>query len=80
MTWQRTRIQPTGEVLVAGNTRTGVGKERSPDSGKPKDVNYPEVAQALWYYGALHDEPETIQLALTVQRWRDTGGVSGAGK
>jgi hypothetical protein len=80
MEWQKTRIKPTGEVIVEGNTRTGVGKELSPDSGKPKDVNYPEVAQALWYYGALHDEPKTIELALTVQRWRDNGGASGTAK
>ncbi|HEY2838624.1 MAG TPA: hypothetical protein VGJ26_05730 [Pirellulales bacterium] len=76
MAWEVTRIRPTGEVEVEGNTRTGVGKELSPQSGRPKDVNYNEVAQALWYYGALRDEPKTIELALTVQRWRDGGGKS----
>jgi len=71
MDWQRKRIKPTGEVEVEGNTRTGVGKELSPDSGKPKSVNYNEVAQTLWYYGAIHNEPEVIDLALKVQAWRD---------
>ncbi len=71
MAWQLTRIRPTGEVVVEGNTRTGVGKEISPQSGRPKDVNYNEVAQTLWYYGALHDEPEIIDLALKVQAWHD---------
>ena len=71
MDWQLTRIKPTGEVEVEGNTRTGVGKELSPESGRPKDVNYNEVAQALWYYGALHNEPEIIDLALKVQARRD---------
>ena len=70
MDWQRTRIKPTGEVEVEGNTRTGVGKEPSP-TGVPKHVNYNEVAQALWYYGALHNDPEIIDLALKVQAWRD---------
>ena len=70
MDWQRTRIKPSGEVEVEGNTRTGVGKELSPTSGRPKDINYNEVAQALWYYGALHQEPEVIELALKVQAWQ----------
>jgi len=65
MAWERTRIKPTGEVEVAGNTRTGVGKELS-KTGVPKSVNYNEVAQTLWYYGALHNDPDLIALALKV--------------
>jgi hypothetical protein len=65
MDWERTRIKPTGEVEVAGNTRTGVGKELS-KTGVPKSVNYNEVAQTLWYYGALHHDPDLIALALQV--------------
>jgi hypothetical protein len=71
MDWQRTRVKPTGEVEVEGNTRTGVGKELSPE-GVPKNINYNEVAQALWYYGALRNEPDVIDLALKVQAWHDT--------
>ncbi|MBX9655607.1 hypothetical protein K2Y11_18480 [bacterium] len=70
MDWQLTRIKPTGEIIVEGNTRTGVGKELSPDSGKPKDVNYSEVAQTLWYYGAIHNEPAVIDVALKVREWQ----------
>ena len=73
MDWQLTRIKPTGEIEVEGNTRTGVGKELSPESGRPKDVNYNEVAQCLWYYGAIHNEPKIIDLALKVQARRDKG-------
>ena len=71
MAWQRTRIKPTGEVEVGGNTRTGVGKELSP-TGVPKNVNYREVSQTLWYYGALHKEPDLIALALKVDEYDRT--------
>lgn len=70
MDWQLTRIKPTGEIIVEGNTRTGVGKEASPDTGKPKDVNYSEVAQTLWYYGAIHEEPAVIEVARKVREWQ----------
>ena len=73
MDWQRSRIKPTGEVEVRDNTRTGVGKEPGAD-GIPKKVNYNEVAQTLWYYGAIHHEPDVIELALKVQKWHDTNG------
>ena len=69
MDWEQTRIKPTGEVEVEGNTRTGVGKERS-KSGVPKQVNYGEVSQTLWYYGALHNDPSAIALALKVEEYR----------
>lgn len=69
MAWLKTRIKPTGEVEVAGNTRTGVGRERS-KSGVPKQVNYGEVSQTLWYYGALHDDPDAIALGLKVEEYR----------
>jgi hypothetical protein len=68
MKWQRTRIKPTGEIEIEGNTRTGTGKELA-GSGEPKKVNYREVAEALWYYGVLHDEPETRHLAEQVHWW-----------
>ena len=73
MDWQRTRIKPTGEVEVKDNTRTGVGKEPGVD-GVPKSVNYNEVAQTLWYYGAIHQDPDVIELGLLVQEWNDTKG------
>ena len=58
--WQLTKIRDNGEVDVTGNTRTGVGKEKS-YSGQPKDVNYNEVVFALTYYGLAHHD----QVALT---------------
>jgi len=68
MAWERTRIKETGEVDVGGNTRTGVGLETGM-SGQPKQVNYPEVAQALCYFGMTHDDPSAIALAEKVQAW-----------
>ena len=55
MKWQLSRIKPTGEVDVTGNTRTGVGKEAS-YFGEPKNVNYGEVVQALTLYGLIHHD------------------------
>ena len=68
MVWERTRIQPTGEVEVRGNTRTGVGKERY--MGHAKEVNYREVALALCYFGMIHDNPSDLALAEKVCAWR----------
>ena len=67
MAWQRTRIRPSGEVEVAGNTRTGLGQEKG--MGQAKGINYREVALSLCYYGAIHDEPEAIALAAKVESW-----------
>ena len=67
--WQRTCVKPTGEVQVAGNTRTGVGKEVF--MGQPKNVNYPEVVLAFAYFGMLHDDPEALALAKKVLAWSD---------
>ena len=61
MAWQRTRIKPTGEVEVVGNTRTGVGKETF--MGRPKNVNVPEVALAFIYFGMVHNDAEALTLA-----------------
>lgn len=70
MVWERTRIKETGEVMVEGNTRTGVGLETGM-SGHPKKVNYSEVAQALCYFGMIHDDPTAITLAEKVQAWKE---------
>jgi len=67
MIWQRTRIKPTGEVAVAGNTRTGVGKEVF--MGQPKNVNYTEVVLAFTYFGMLHDDAEALVLAKKILAW-----------
>jgi hypothetical protein len=68
--WQLTRIGENGEVMVTGNTRTGVGKEPS-FWGEPKQVNYSEVAQALTIYGLVHQDPACLAAADRVFRyWR----------
>lgn len=61
--WQVTRILPSGEVDVSGNTRTGVGKEADPFSGKTKNVNYTEVVMALTLYGTIHRDKEVLAAA-----------------
>ena len=68
MVWERTRILPTGEVLVAGNTRTGLGQEKGFDGGIKK-VNYHEVALALVYFGQTHHDSEALQIAEKVRLW-----------
>jgi hypothetical protein len=50
--WEVAHILPSGEVQVAGNSRTGLGQEVGP-SGLPKDVNYGEVALSLSYAAKL---------------------------
>jgi len=70
MVWQRTRILPTGEVVVAGNSRTGLGQEKG-FGGGIKKVNYREVALALCYFGQTHDEPGVLALAGKVGAWRE---------
>ena len=60
--WQLTKIRANGEVDVTGNTRTGVGKEKS-YTGQPKDVNYNEVVFALTYYGLAHQDQTTLTAA-----------------
>ena len=60
--WQLTRIRDNGEVDVTGNTRTGVGKEKS-YTGQPKDVNYNEVVFALTYYGLVHHDQAALTAA-----------------
>ena len=72
MAWQLTRITPDGEVLVAGNTRTGLGQEISRGQG-PKKVNTREVAVALLYHGLMYDNTEALQLGQAVAARRSQG-------
>lgn len=60
--WQLTRVGENGEVLVEGNTRTGVGKEPS-YFGEPKTVNYGEVVQALTMYGLVRNDKAALATA-----------------
>lgn len=60
--WELTRIRDTGEVDVTGNTRTGVGRERS-YTGQPKNVNYTEAVMALTLYGLVHHDHDALAAA-----------------
>jgi hypothetical protein len=67
MAWEKTRILPTGEVLVEGNSRTGVGKETY--LGHPKGVNYKEIVFTLTFYGLVHHDAQALALADQVFAW-----------
>jgi hypothetical protein len=54
--WELARLAPTGEIDVAGNSRTGLGQEIY--FGKAKEVNYGEAVLALGYYGEAHPDPD----------------------
>lgn len=56
--WERGRIKANGEVDVTGNTRTGLGQEKF--LGRDKNVNYPDVVLALFYYGVRTDKKDYI--------------------
>jgi hypothetical protein len=60
--WQLTKIMENGQVDVTGNTRTGVGTEKS-YFGEPKEVNYGEVVQALTMYGLVRGEQAPLAAA-----------------
>jgi len=72
--WQLTRILPSGDVDVSGNTRTGVGLEADPFSGKAKNVNYTEVAMALTLYGTIHQDKEVLAAADRVFAFKQKNG------
>lgn len=66
MRWQVSRVLPSGEIDVSGNSRTGVGKEKS-YGGEPKNVNYTEVMQALTLWGIVHGDKEALAAADRVE-------------
>jgi hypothetical protein len=55
-TWEAPRIDASGKITAEGNSRTGLGQENY--FGKPKDINYQEVAQALFYGSYLSGVPQ----------------------
>jgi len=65
MKWLLGRIDESGEVKVAGNTRTGGGQEVG-RTGVVKQVNLPEVATSLFYGGALSGDAKFEALARKV--------------
>jgi len=63
--WEVAHILPSGQVEVAGNSRTGLGQEVGP-SGLPKDVNYGEVALSLSYAAKLQGSASVLASAAAV--------------
>ncbi len=73
MVWQLTRILPNGEVLVGGNTRTGLGQEKNRGGTGIKTVNTREVALALIYHGLKYDRPDVIAVGRQIAARRSGG-------
>ena len=66
--WERTRILPSGDVSIVGNTRAnGV----MVDHNGIKRVVYPMVAQALLWWGLARGRRSDAALAARVARWGD---------
>lgn len=62
--WERGRIAKDGEVLVEGNSRTGLGQEEF--LGRPKDVNYAEVALSFFYAAHILQDQEAQKTGKTI--------------
>lgn len=69
VSWQLTRVLPSGEIDVRNNTRTGVGKEANA-FGQAKTVNYNEVVLALTYYGLIHRDQASLDAATRVYDYK----------
>lgn len=67
--WLGSRIDETGRVDVAGNTRTGLQQETG-RTGAIKQVNFPEVAQALILHAYRTHDDAAQQMAVKVLRQR----------
>jgi hypothetical protein len=64
--WERTRILPSGQVSIVGNTRAnGVMY----DHNGRKLVVYPMVANALAWWGLARQVPADIRVAVRVSAW-----------
>lgn len=63
--WQLTKVRESGEIDVTGNTRTGVGAEKS-YTGEAKNINPNEITYAFLLYGIVHDDPAAVAAARRV--------------
>ncbi|MEX0684400.1 MAG: hypothetical protein WD267_04545 [Balneolales bacterium] len=69
--WQLTRIMPDGEVLAAGNTRTGPdGELTRGGTGGPKSINTREVGLAMVYHGLIYDRPKATEAGMAIIKKR----------
>ncbi|MBN1899380.1 MAG: hypothetical protein JW827_11430 [Spirochaetes bacterium] len=65
--WELGRIKNSGEIIVKGNTRTGLKQEKW--RGKFKDVNYPEVSMSLLYWAHIKNDQKLRELANRVFKY-----------
>jgi hypothetical protein len=70
ISWQLTRIAPSGEVLTAGNTRILPSGEQYALTGTVKKVDYKEVILALDYYAKLTGNTAAQDAANRVRNYR----------
>lgn len=65
--WQLTRITSEGEVLYAGNTRTGPdGELTQGGTGGSKSINTREVGLAMIYHGLMYDRPIALEAGMAI--------------
>ena len=69
LAWERTRILPSGDVSIVGNTRAN-GVMR--DHNGPKLVVYPMVANALAWWGLARQILTDVRVAARVSAWGDS--------
>ena len=62
--WEVTRVKPSGEIDVTGNTRTGYGQEDFLDG--IKEVSYIEALLALLYCGEAQDYGPATDAAIRI--------------
>ena len=65
--WEKSRITGEGEVMTAGNARTGPQGEVW--RGRVKQVNYPEVCMALVFWSYIGHDDAVRELAEKVRKF-----------
>ncbi len=74
--WEIARVDPSGTVGVAGNTRTGMGQEVY--FGAAKNVSYPTVASALGLYSAMTGQGRAAAARLAAKHRADCAAMGAA--
>jgi hypothetical protein len=69
LTWEATRVLPSGEVIARGNARTA-GQEKARD-GVIKGVAYSRVIRGFATWAALTNDPRWAELAWRTGRYYD---------
>jgi hypothetical protein len=69
LSWLETRVQPTGVIAVAGNTRSGFGQERD-RTGQPRRISAVAVSRAFGLARFAMNEAKYEALARSVAQAR----------